>query len=262
MSVTFSTFREYTIITRKRFFYSLIIAFILHSIFFASVHYAPREEVIDIPVKALNIKLGDALTGEEEALLEQANTPESNSQQIEASLQNAFAPPSENEDSVALEEMFQRKQTTIPDTSKKQSSIGREGNVTSNQVARQYVRERVSTQATPQVAGDVLGNKVVASKKRVEVYTQTIALWLDKFKVYPEAAKAGGMQGRAMVRIRIDRRGNIHYRILSERTAYPLLDKAVLDMVRRANPVPAVPSDYPVADEYLEFVIPVSFKLD
>lgn len=263
MRVMVPGFNDYIVITRRRFFYSLVIAFVLHTIFFASMHYAPREEVIDIPVKTLKIKLGSALSSEEEALLqEEASVPEANNEQIESSLQNALAPPVETaEDKISMDEMTPAKQKVTPENNKRQVATGQEG-ISISQVARQYVREREPTATTTQTTGNTLGNKVEASQVRVQAYTQTIALWLDKFKVYPEEAKAAGMQGRAMVRIRIDRRGNVHYRILSERTAYPLLDKAVLDMVRRANPVPPVPADYPVVDEYLEFVIPVSFKLD
>lgn len=261
MQVTLPTIHQLIIQNRKRFVYSLIIAFIAHSMFFASIHFAPQEEVLDIPVKTLNIKLGGALSGEEEALLEQAMIPESNSQALESSLQDAFAADaSDNTDNIAIEELRSQKQ--IPqDATKTQRLSGREG-LLGSQAAKQYVRERAAPVNTLQAAGDVLGNTQQSAQTRVQAYTQTIALWLDKFKIYPEEAKAAGMQGRAMVRIRIDRRGNVHYRILTQKTAYPLLDKAVLDMVRRANPVPPVPADYPMVDQYLEFVIPVSFKLD
>ena len=63
-----------------------------------------------------------------------------------------------------------------------------------------------------------------------------------------------------MVRIRIDRHGNIHYYELEHSTGYEMLDKAAIDMIRRANPVPAVPSDYPQG-ELLEFLIPVNYQL-
>ncbi len=263
MNITLPSMMDRIRISRRQFIASLIIAFILHTLFFTAVHLAPREPVLDIPVRTLNIKLGDALSGEEEALLAEATVPEANSEQIEASLTNAFAMQTDEESgAVSMESLSQQRQTPLPRTEiNRQTAIGKQG-VTASQAARQYVRERLPVQSSLPVAGDTLGNKLLAPQMKVQAYTQTIALWLDKFKVYPEVAKAQGMQGRAMVRIRIDRRGNVHYRILSEKTPYPLLDKAVLDMVKRANPVPPVPADYPLTDEYLEFVIPVLFKLD
>jgi TonB family protein len=262
MSIALPSMLERVRISRRQFVASLVIAFFIHTMFFGALDLVPRKEVTEIPVKTLNIKLGNALSGEEEALLEEASVPEANNQQIEASLENAFATQTDDAASaISAEVLTQQRQTPVPQTATQQTAIGKQG-VMESQAAKQYVRERKAPQIAPQVAGNTLGNTQYSSQMQVQAYTQTIALWMDKFKIYPEEAKNKGMQGRAMVRIRIDRRGNVHYRILSEQTAYPLLNKAVLDMVRRANPVPPVPADYPLTDEYLEFVIPVLFKLD
>jgi len=94
----------------------------------------------------------------------------------------------------------------------------------------------------------------------VSRYEQLISLWIQKFKLYPADAKTQGLQGDTVVRIRIDRQGNIRYYILEHSTGIPSLDRAAIDMIRRANPVPAVPNDYPSGD-LIEFLIPVNFSL-
>ncbi len=92
----------------------------------------------------------------------------------------------------------------------------------------------------------------------VSHYEQLISLWIQKFKIYPAEARSQGMQGETVVRIRIDRQGNIRYYVLEHSTGYQVLDRAAIDMIRRANPVPAVPADYPKGD-LMEFLIPVGF---
>ncbi len=127
-------------------------------------------------------------------------------------------------------------------------------------IPQQFVRERKPIAQTEK--GSSLGNTQQSSVEVLSAYTQTLSLWMQKFKVYPESARAAGMEGDAVVRIRIDRQGNINYVSLRQKTGYAALDAAVLDMVQRANPVPPVPEDYPVTDAFLEFLVPVNFKIE
>lgn len=62
-----------------------------------------------------------------------------------------------------------------------------------------------------------------------------------------------------MVRMCIDRGGNVRYYAIEQSSGLSIFDDAALDMIRRANPVPAVPVNYP-ASNLVEFLIPISFK--
>ena len=62
-----------------------------------------------------------------------------------------------------------------------------------------------------------------------------------------------------MVRVRVDRLGNVRYYGVEESAGNAATDAAAIDMVRRANPVPTVPADYP-AGALIDFIIPISFK--
>jgi periplasmic protein TonB len=125
---------------------------------------------------------------------------------------------------------------------------------------QQFVRERKSLPDGFE-KGASLGNSQQSKIDVISSYAQTLALWVQQFKTYPESARAAGVEGEAVVRIRIDRQGNIIYVSLRQKSGHAELDAAVLNMVERANPVPAVPLDYPVQDAFLEFLIPISFKL-
>ncbi len=90
-----------------------------------------------------------------------------------------------------------------------------------------------------------------------ERYEQQISGWIQRHKIYP--AGAGGAYGRVVVRMRIDRAGAVRYYALEQSSGNSLIDAAAIDMVRRANPVPAVPANYP-SGNLIEFLIPITFE--
>ena len=110
------------------------------------------------------------------------------------------------------------------------------------------------------VMGNPLGNRTKAEQIVITKYEQKLALWLQKNKIYPQQASDQGLEGDALVRLQIDRLGNIRFYELAEKTPHRMLDEAVIRMVERSDPVPPVPDDYP-GEFILEFLLPVTFKL-
>jgi len=90
-------------------------------------------------------------------------------------------------------------------------------------------------------------------------YEQLLVAWLEKHKKYPRQAKRLRIEGEAIVRILIDRRGKIQQVILEQGTGNRMLDKAVLAMTQRADPFPPMPEHDP--RQKLEFMVPVAFLL-
>lgn len=115
---------------------------------------------------------------------------------------------------------------------------------------QQHVRE---VGAAP-VDSKLMGANVQEVSTR---YQQDISAWVQRHKYYPP--EAGGREGRAVVRLRIDRGGNVRYYAIEQSSGIPTLDEAALDMIRRANPVPAVPTLYP-GGNLVEFLIPITFR--
>lgn len=64
---------------------------------------------------------------------------------------------------------------------------------------------------------------------------------LERRKRYPSGARSRGKQGTAYVRFCIDDSGNVLCVSLSRSSGFPELDNEVVEMVRRASPVPAPP---------------------
>jgi len=242
--------REY--LDDKYFTVTLIAALMLHLGGLYAWHLMPKQQVVDIPVTALNIKLGDddPTTAEE---------------------MQAIQPHSDNTKAVEniISQMARDSEAPIAPSEKSRinpfDAVAAHAPVAPTHEAprkptpaRQFVR--TTNAPADSSGGSTLGSSSADNAEMVTRYHQQISLWLEKFKLYPDDARAKSIEGEPIVRIRIDRQGNIRYYIIERSSGSEILDRAAIDMVRRANPVPAVPKDYP-QDDMLEFLIPVGFHL-
>jgi protein TonB len=106
--------------------------------------------------------------------------------------------------------------------------------------------------------GEGSSNETEASIEAIrQRYEQQISGWIARHRVYPPEAK--GEIGRVIVRMRINRAGYVRYYALEESSGNAALDAAALAMIRRANPMPTPPSNYP-AGNLIEFLIPINFE--
>jgi protein TonB len=226
----------------EHFALTLVATLLLHILAGYGIYSMPKAKILDIPVRMLNIRLGDADMQEEEAT--QPQPISENSQQLENEMARLSRPEQQKETPPKPTPPKQEKQPVVNNTIP---------------APRQFVRTNAADNV-PKNEGIAIGN---SSAKNAEIkanYEQTVSLWIKKFQVYPEEARQKGYVGTPVVRVRFDRRGNIRYTVLESSSGYDELDRAALDMVRRANPVPAVPDDYPQGGDLLEFLLPVIFK--
>jgi TonB family protein len=250
------------------FAYTLLVAALLHLMVFAVWGLLPVEPIISIPVRVLNIKLGG---GDEPLLRDEDMVAEAvvNDDRVEAALNKQFQPLVREQDKPALKSLDKsigQENVKNGDDDRtlaafdRQLASGQGGKriSVSEQMARQFVRERGET--VPKGAGSALGEITGTQAEILARYEQLISSWIQKFKVYPADARSHGLEGEAVVRIRIDRNGNIRYFMMEKDTGHAVLDRAVIAMLKKANPVPPVPKSYP-AGALLEFLVPVSFKL-
>lgn len=79
---------------------------------------------------------------------------------------------------------------------------------------------------------------------------------LEKYRRFPDGARLRRQQGVVHVRFRIDRPGRVLWSRVERSSGFGELDRAALDTLRRAQPLPAIPADRP--DE-VELVVPVEF---
>ncbi|MEM9100823.1 MAG: TonB family protein [Pseudomonadota bacterium] len=89
-------------------------------------------------------------------------------------------------------------------------------------------------------------------------YTRELIGELRKHQKYPSRAWRLGLQGNALVSIKIDSEGRILQTALVESTGRKILDKAIKKMVLAAEPLPAIPQQ--LEQEEFEFTVPYSFQ--
>lgn len=254
-------------LTQVHFFYTLLAAFLLHISAYGIWLALPRTPVIEIPVRVLSIKLGDADEASDQDNPQPARDNASSVENIISKVaHDAQDAASEHADAAAklVEKAVVAVDKKSPPPKKdkapkvlksKPFDMRTEGVAVAAPVTavveKQYVRE--TAPASP------LGSSSGNNAEIMQRYEQLISAWIDKFK--PDHLSVTGQPAKvtASVRIRIDRRGNIRFMELEHSTQFVVLDNAALDTVRRANPVPAAPADYPLEGESIEFIVPVVF---
>lgn len=82
---------------------------------------------------------------------------------------------------------------------------------------------------------------------------------LARHKRYPRAAQSHGDEGVVYLRFTMTRQGSVLSQRVEKPSGHELLDIEAVDLVRRAQPLPAPPPDVP--GEVFEFVVPIRFSL-
>lgn len=84
---------------------------------------------------------------------------------------------------------------------------------------------------------------------------------LAKYKKYPEDARRRGMQGVARLRFVVDAEGNVLSYSIASTSGSPSLDRATMEMIRRAQPVPKPPAEV-LNNGSIEILAPFVYSLD
>jgi protein TonB len=258
-------------LTQRDFLKMLGLAFLIHLGVFVIAAMLPNDTVTNIPVRALSFKLGDEqkVSAAAPALIASAPAPAPVARPVMQATNADTWQASPNKPAPELPAPLKR--APKPEAPKPTPKPPRVVKVMDPAPAvaptpQQYVREVGAP--SPQVVANVTNppNAGIAPQASADAqttqairarYEQAISSWIQQHKYYPPAA--GGREGRAIVRMRIDRMGNVRYYAVEQSAGLVALDDAALDMIRRANPVPAVPDSYP-AGNLVEFLIPITFR--
>lgn len=99
----------------------------------------------------------------------------------------------------------------------------------------------------------------VAHAKDMASWQRSVVSLVAKKQVYPREAMSQEVEGRARVRVTINRSGQITDYVMVEKTGNAILDAEVLRMKDRINPLPTPPAS--ISDTNLTFVLPLSWVL-
>ncbi len=265
----------------------MLAAAFLHLVVIVAYHFMPDPKPETVPVRVLNVRLGaengtllaadaagepPAMGGagpdavESSAPVSSVNAPASTTpSSAEVRALDAMLSQLQSEDNAKSGE---RKRRAKPATAVNADNSLIEHAASTGPV--KYVRrpgewgDGTGPSAAPAasggepVQGSPMGNSSAAEAELLRRYEQVISLWVARNKIYPPEAFARGLQGEAVVRVRINRQGRILSYRIEQSSGHALIDSGLGEMVKRSNPVPAVPENYPGGKE-LEFLIPVSF---
>jgi protein TonB len=90
-------------------------------------------------------------------------------------------------------------------------------------------------------------------------FQRSLLSHLERAKRYPRDAQLRREEGTVYLRFRMDRSGRVLSAGVDRSSGFPDLDAEVLDMINRAQPLPAIPATIP--QNQLELSVPVRFSL-
>lgn len=90
-------------------------------------------------------------------------------------------------------------------------------------------------------------------------YVSILQAWLEDHKEYPRRARSRRQEGVVWLYFVMDRAGRVLEHRIDRSSGHRLLDREVEEMIRRAEPLPALPPD--MTQARLELVVPVQFQL-
>ena len=208
--------------------------------------FVPHSQVFEIPIKQMNIRLAD---GSDLSFL--SKKPQVKKQAIE---KNEIKKKVVAAQKKPKEKRVKVKKKAVPST-RKAFAAPKSSDLPWEQIKRNSnVR---NNRANYGVSDSNWKNVIRYQEQMMTRYEQMLSAWVDRYKVYPAEAQARGLEGRVLLRIRIDRAGNVKF-IVIQKSSHPLLDRAVTQAARKSSPVPKVPSDYP-GGQLLEFIIAIDF---
>ena len=83
---------------------------------------------------------------------------------------------------------------------------------------------------------------------------------LNRFKQYPRTARQAHIEGVVMLHFVMDAQGKVISYEIAKSSGRPILDAEALALIQRAQPLPALPADFPTRT--LDAIVPIEFSLN
>jgi len=105
---------------------------------------------------------------------------------------------------------------------------------------------------------EAIDSDVINEKNR---YLKELAIWLGKYKKYPSIARRRNLEGDVLIRFVINKDGQLLTHSIVQASAHNSLNKAAINMVKSASPMPKVPAKLVGNKQQFEYTIPIEFSL-
>ncbi|HEY2008886.1 MAG TPA: energy transducer TonB [Rhizomicrobium sp.] len=118
--------------------------------------------------------------------------------------------------------------------------------------------------APPPVAAPVAPPVQAAAQKAAgetrDSFLGRLLAQLNRFKQYPRTARQARIEGVVMLHFVMDADGKVLSYEIAKSSGRPVLDNEALALIQRAQPLPALPADFPTRT--LDAVVPIEFSLN
>ncbi len=91
-------------------------------------------------------------------------------------------------------------------------------------------------------------------------YLAALQARLERYKDYPRPAQRRGEEGTVLLRFTINRYGMVIEHAIVQSSGFQSLDNSVEHMIRRAQPLPAIPHE--MGRDWMQVILPVQFQLE
>jgi protein TonB len=115
------------------------------------------------------------------------------------------------------------------------------------------------TPAQPVTAHSISAPVAASPSDAIPTWRGELTSRLQRAKRYPDSARSNGQQGVAIATFTMDRAGHVLAALLVRSSGFPGLDEEAVALIRRAEPLPAMPDEMPGSTVTL--TVPVAFSL-
>lgn len=93
-----------------------------------------------------------------------------------------------------------------------------------------------------------------------DVFLGRLLAQLNQYKRYPRAARQAHIEGVVMLHFVMDASGKVLKAEIAKSSGRPVLDNEVMSLIQRAQPLPALPANFPTRT--LDAIVPIEFYLN
>ena len=244
-------------------FLCLIVSLFLHLALLASFSFSKKQELVkQVPeITTLNISLKTAAIKPQQKIKKppqrELKTTESTKSHKEKKVIATNKQATEKIPFSAFEKkkLIVNKKPKIKEKVKQKERLIKK--VTDKHINKTEKPSAITTKEKP---ASTISNENINEEEMIQ-YKAILLSWLHNYKKYPLASKKKRQQDTVVVSFTIDAEGKLISHSITQASKYRLLNKAVVKMLKKASPMPAMPEALRGNQTTFSYSFPIKFHL-